>query len=90
MMRNASHANLNHMGTLRVGRRHTLRSYGAQHDHGISYTLYLMTFAIDSVGDIFGSVFMLAAGVLACRNVLLPRWQPDHHPRTRPERGPSP
>jgi Domain of unknown function (DUF4386) len=51
-----------------------LASYGAQHDFGISYSLYLMTFAISSVGDVFGSVFMLAAGVLAHRSGLLPRW----------------
>ena len=51
-----------------------LASYGAQHDHSISYALYLMTFAISSVGDVFGSVFLLAAGVLALRSGLLPRW----------------
>ena len=51
-----------------------LASYGAQHDHAISYTLYLMTFAISSVGDVFGSVFLLAAGVLALRSGLLARW----------------
>jgi hypothetical protein len=51
-----------------------LASYGAQHDHAISYTLYLMTFAISSVGDVFGSVFLLAAGVLALRSGLLPQW----------------
>jgi hypothetical protein len=45
-----------------------------RHDPGISYTLYLTTFAIDSVGDIFGSLFLLAAGLLAIRNGLLPRW----------------
>ncbi len=33
-----------------------------------------MTFAISSVGDVFGSVFLLAAGVLALRTGLLPRW----------------
>ena len=31
-----------------------LATYGAQHDHGLSYALYLMTFALDSVGDLFG------------------------------------
>lgn len=51
-----------------------LASYSVHHDPGISYTLYLTTFAIDSVGDIFGSLFLLAAGVLALRNGLLPRW----------------
>jgi hypothetical protein len=51
-----------------------LASYSVHHDPGISYTLYLTTFAIDSVGDIFGSLFLLAAGLLAMRNGLLPRW----------------
>jgi hypothetical protein len=35
------------------------------HDVGISYTLYLLTFALDSVGDVFGSVFLVSAGLLA-------------------------
>jgi hypothetical protein len=51
-----------------------LASYGAQHDPGMSYSLYLMTFAISSVGDVFASVFLVAAGVLALRSGLLPRW----------------
>src|SRR5262249_50814565 len=51
-----------------------LASYSAHHDPGISYTLYLMTFAIDSVGDLFGSFSLLAAGVLILRGDVLPRW----------------
>jgi hypothetical protein len=51
-----------------------LATYGAQHDHGLSYALYLMTFAIDSVGDVFGSLFAIAAGVLAIGSGVLPRW----------------
>jgi hypothetical protein len=51
-----------------------LASYGAQHDQGISYTLYLMTFAISSVGDVFGSLFLFTAGLLALRRAVLPRW----------------
>jgi hypothetical protein len=51
-----------------------LASFGAQHDHSISYTLYLMTYALDSVGDIFGSLFAFAAGVLVLRSGVLPRW----------------
>lgn len=51
-----------------------LAPYSAQHDPGISYTLYLTTFAIDSVGDVFGSLFLLTAGVLAIRTGRLPRW----------------
>ena len=31
-------------------------AYGAHHDPGVSYTLYLMTYALDSVADIFGSL----------------------------------
>ncbi len=51
-----------------------LASYGARHDHGISYSLYLVTFAIDSVGDVFGSLFLAATGLLGLRRALLPRW----------------
>ena len=39
-----------------------LAEFGAQHDHGLSYALYLMTFALDSVGDSFGSLFAAAVG----------------------------
>jgi heme A synthase len=49
-------------------------SYSAHHDPGISYTLYLLTFALDSVGDVFGSLFLGAAGLLAIRSGVLPRW----------------
>jgi len=48
--------------------------YAAQHDQGLSYTLYLLTFALDSVGDVFGSVFLIAAGLLVIRSRVLPRW----------------
>jgi len=51
-----------------------LATYGAQHDPGVSYTLYLMTFALDSVGDVFGSLFLVAAGLLASKSGVLPRW----------------
>jgi hypothetical protein len=51
-----------------------LATYGAQHDQGLSYTLYLLTFALDSVGDVFGSVFLIAAGVLLIQGRVLPRW----------------
>ena len=51
-----------------------LASYSAHHDAGISYTLYLTTFAIDSVGDVFGSLFLFVTGLLAIRSGLLPRW----------------
>ena len=51
-----------------------LATYGAQHDHGLSYALYLMTFALDSVGDVFGSLFALATGVLVLRSGALSRW----------------
>jgi hypothetical protein len=49
-------------------------AYGAQHDPGLSYTLYLTTFALDSVGDVLGSVFAVAAGLLVLRTGVLPRW----------------
>lgn len=51
-----------------------LATFGAQHDPGLSYTLYLMTFAVDSVGDVFGSLFAVAAGMLIIGNSILPRW----------------
>ena len=49
-------------------------TYAAHHDPGISYTLYLLTFALDSVGDVFGSVFLIAAGILLIRTRALPQW----------------
>ncbi len=51
-----------------------LASYGAQHDRGMSYTLYLVTFALDSVADVFGSLFAFATGALVLRSGVLPRW----------------
>jgi hypothetical protein len=48
--------------------------YSAQHDPGLSYTLYLLTFALDSVADVFGSLFMLGTGLLVLRSRPLPRW----------------
>jgi hypothetical protein len=48
--------------------------YSAQHDPGLSYALYLTTFALDSVGDVLSSVFWVATGVIALRTALLPRW----------------
>ena len=50
-----------------------LASFGSRHDPGVSYTLYLMTYALDSVGDVFGSLFALAAGLLVIRSAVLPR-----------------
>ena len=51
-----------------------LASFGSQHDPGIPYTLYLMTYALESVGDAFGSVCFFAAGLLVLRSGILPRW----------------
>ena len=51
-----------------------LAAYGAQHDPGIPYTLFLMTFALDSVGGVFSSLFLVAAGLLVLRSGVLPRW----------------
>ena len=50
-----------------------LATFGAQHDHSVSYTLYLLTYAVDSVADVFGSL-TFAAGVLVFRSGVLPRW----------------
>jgi hypothetical protein len=49
-------------------------SYADQHDPGIAYALYLLTYALDSVGDVFGSLFAFATGVLILRSGVLPRW----------------
>ncbi len=51
-----------------------LASFAVHEDPGLAYTLYLMTFALDSVGDVFGSLFAIAAGLLVFRSGLLPRW----------------
>ena len=51
-----------------------LASFGFHHDPGVSYTLYLMTYALDSVGDVFGSLFAFAAGLLVIASGVLPRW----------------
>jgi hypothetical protein len=57
-----------------VGAKIAVAAYGASHDHSGPYSLYLLTFALDSVGDIFGSLFALATGLLLLRTHLLPRW----------------
>lgn len=49
-------------------------SYSALHDPGIAYALYLLTYGLDSVADVFGSLFALATGVLILRGRVLPRW----------------
>jgi Domain of unknown function (DUF4386) len=51
-----------------------LASFGAHHDPGVVYALYLMTYALESVGDVFGSLFTVAAGLLVMRSGVLPRW----------------
>jgi hypothetical protein len=51
-----------------------LASFGSQHDQGVSYTLYLMTYGLDSVGDVFGSLLAFSAGVLVIGSGVLPRW----------------
>lgn len=38
-----------------------LASFRSQHGHGISYMLHLLTFPLDSVGDVFGSLSVFAA-----------------------------
>jgi hypothetical protein len=48
-------------------------SYSAAHDQGISYSLYYLTYALDSVADVFGSLAFLAAGILIRRTGDLPR-----------------
>ena len=48
--------------------------YSAHHDPGIAYTLYLLTFALDSVGDVLSSVFWVGAGLIGLQTAVLPRW----------------
>ncbi len=49
-------------------------TYSAHSDPGLAYTLYLLTFALDSVGDVFASLFMLGTGLLVLTGRALPRW----------------
>jgi hypothetical protein len=49
-------------------------AYSVSHDPGLSYMLYLLTFALDSVGDVFGSFFMLGSGLAVLATRVLPRW----------------
>lgn len=49
-------------------------TYAAQHDPGLAYMLYLLTFALDSVADVFASLFVLAAGLKILASGVLPRW----------------
>jgi Domain of unknown function (DUF4386) len=51
-----------------------LAAYGAHHDHSVSYSLYLTTYAFDSVADVFGSLFAVAAGLIVLQSGVLPRW----------------
>jgi Domain of unknown function (DUF4386) len=51
-----------------------LAAFGFHHDQGVSYTLYLLTYGLDSVGDVFGSLFAFAAGLLVIGSGVLPRW----------------
>jgi hypothetical protein len=51
-----------------------LASFGSQHDPGIAYALYLITYALDSVGDVFGSLGAFATGLLVINSGVLPRW----------------
>jgi hypothetical protein len=49
-------------------------AYSAAHDPGLSYAFYLLTYAIDSVGDVFASLFVLATGLLLRTSGVVPRW----------------
>ena len=51
-----------------------IASFGYRHDPGVAYTLFLMTYALESVGDVFGSLSAVAAGLLVIRSGVLPRW----------------
>jgi hypothetical protein len=51
-----------------------LSTFSYLHDHGLGYTLYLVTYALDSVGDVFGSLAAVSAGLLVMKGRVLPRW----------------
>jgi hypothetical protein len=51
-----------------------VHSFGPHHEQGVVYMLYLLTFGVDSVGDIFGSLFAVATGLLMMESGVLPRW----------------
>lgn len=51
-----------------------IATYSVSHDPGLSYMLYLLTFALDSVGDVFGSFFMLGTGLMVLATRVLPPW----------------
>ena len=51
-----------------------IAAYGGQGAESLSYTLYLTTFALDSVGDVLGSVFAVAAGLVMLRTGAFARW----------------
>jgi hypothetical protein len=51
-----------------------LATFGYRHDQGVVYTLYLVTYALDSVGDVFGSLAAIAVGLLVMKGRVLPRW----------------
>jgi membrane-associated HD superfamily phosphohydrolase len=51
-----------------------LATFSYQHDQGLAYMLYLMTYAVDSVGDVFGSLAAVVVGLLVMKTRLLPRW----------------
>ena len=57
-----------------LGGAKVFAAYSAAHDPGLSYALYLLTFALDSVGDVFASLFVLAVGLLVLTSRVLPRW----------------
>jgi len=42
-------------------------SYSAAHEQGLSFSLYYLTYALDSVADVFGSLAFLAAGLSILR-----------------------
>ena len=48
-------------------------TYSAAHDQGLSFSLYYLTYALDSVADVFGSLAFLAAGLSILRTGELPR-----------------
>jgi uncharacterized protein DUF4386 len=49
-------------------------TYAAQHDNELAYTLYLLTYALDSVADVFASLFMLVAGAQIVTARPFPCW----------------
>ena len=51
-----------------------LAAHGPPNDQSVVYALYLVVYGLQSAGDVFGSLFIVAVGLLARESRVLPRW----------------